>query len=518
MAQEMGSGLGPGEILLGKVSKAVMTRLIYIPFDQLNVGRGAMKIAKRESDVIVLVESQRMLTGRKWHKQRLQFLISSARHFGAELSEAGWSVQYIQSPTTIDGLDQVRRQYPQAELICATPNSFRTRAQLEASGVTFVENDFFLTSEFQFRSWAEKQKTFTMENFYRAQRTRLSILMQDGQPIGGAWNFDADNRLPPPKQHDWGGSPKFVADEIDLAVTRELPATAWGSLGDKIWGTTRREALVQMNHFFTHHFAQFGPYEDAMPSTSWTGHHSLLSPYLNNGLLTPQEVIEAALERFSHGDIPISSCEGFIRQIIGWREYINGMYWYLGDDYRENNNLQASRDLLPLFHDPDKTKMNCVRSVLSDVEAYGWTHHIPRLMVLSNLALLTGTSPKQFLEWMREVFIDAADWVMVPNVIGMATHADNGLLMTKPYASGGAYISKMGQFCKSCSYDPKKRTGMNACPFTTLYWDFLDRHVETFANNHRMFQQLSGLRRLSDLEDVKLRAAEVLDGLSAGEV
>lgn len=194
------------------------------------------------------------------------------------------------------------------------------------------------------------------------------------------------------------------------------------------------------------------------------------------------------------------------------------MYWYLGQDYRENNNLNATRELLPLFHEPDKTQMHCVKSVVSDVQEYGWTHHIPRLMVLSNLALLTGTSPQQFLEWMREVFIDAADWVMVPNVIGMATHADDGLLMTKPYASGGAYISKMGQFCKSCVYDPKKRTGEDACPFTTLYWDFLDRHAETFAKNHRMFQQMGGLRRLSDLEDVKLRADEVLTGLSAGHI
>ena len=495
-----------------------MTRIIYIPFDQLNLERGAMKIAERESDVVVLVESQRMLTGRKWHKQRLQFLVSSARHFAAELTEAGWNVRYIQSSTTTDGLKQALDEFPEAELICATPNSYRAREQLAACGASFVENDFFLTPETLFTLWADKQKSFTMENFYRAQRTRLGILMEDGQPLGGAWNFDAENRLPPPKQHDWGTSLTFSADEIDTAVAHELPDTAWGSLNGKIWGTTRREALEQMNHFFTHHFAQFGPYEDAMPNTSWAGHHSLLSPYLNNGLLTPHEVVQAALERFSHGDIPISSCEGFIRQIIGWREYINGMYWYLGQDYRENNNLNATRELLPLFHEPDKTQMHCVKSVVSDVQEYGWTHHIPRLMVLSNLALLTGTSPQQFLEWMREVFIDAADWVMVPNVIGMATHADDGLLMTKPYASGGAYISKMGQFCKSCVYDPKKRTGEDACPFTTLYWDFLDRHAETFAKNHRMFQQMGGLRRLSDLEDVKLRADEVLTGLSAGHI
>ena len=495
-----------------------MTRIIYIPFDQLNINYGAMKIADRETDQIVLVESQRMLTNRKWHKQRLQFLVSSARHFVHNLEEAGWTVSYVKSSTTADGLRQFKEQHLNAEIICATPNSFELKRQLEVLGVTFVENDFFLTSQNLFQLWAEKQSSFTMENFYRAQRKRLNILMEGAQPVGGSWNYDAENRLPPPKVHDWGQQLYFKFDEIDNQVLSELPDTAWGNLDRKTWGSTRAEALAQMNHFFTNHFKEFGPYEDAIPNESWSAHHSLLSPYLNNGLLHASEVVSAALERFAQGDIPISSCEGFIRQIIGWREYINGMYWYLGEEYRNNNHLNADRRLLPLFHDPQKTQMNCVSSVVSDIKERGWTHHIPRLMVLSNLALLTGVSPQEFLNWMREVFIDAADWVMVPNVIGMATHADDGVLMTKPYAAGGAYISKMGQFCKTCVYDPKKRTGENACPYTTLYWDFLDRHADTFAKNHRMFQQMGGLRRLSDLPEVKVRAVEVLQGLEQGTI
>ena len=494
-----------------------MSRLIYIPFDQLNVKRGAMKVAIKETDHIVMVESQRMIGGRRWHKQRLQFLISSARHFAELLKSDGWEVSYIQSETTSVGLQHAQTLFPDDELVCATPNSFRLREQLQLLGATFVENDFFLTSQELFTIWADKQKTFTMENFYRAQRKRLGILMHEGEPVGGAWNFDADNRLAPPKNHDWGTNVTFEIDDIDQQVSSELPETAWGEIDGKIWGTSRAEAMTQMEHFFAHHFANFGPYEDAMPATSWSGHHSLLSPYLNNGLLTAEEVVRAALTRFADGDIPISSCEGFIRQIIGWREYINGMYWYLGEDYREHNHLNANRKLLPLFHDPDATTMNCMKSVVSDIKQYGWTHHIPRLMVLSNLALLTGVSPQEFLDWMREVFIDAAEWVMVPNVIGMATHADNGTLMTKPYAAGGAYISKMGQFCKQCPYDPKKRTGEDACPFTTLYWDFLARNEETFAGNHRMFQQMGGLRRLSDLPEVRVRASEVLAKLSLGE-
>ena len=518
MAQKMGEELGIRKVLLREMPEVRMSKLIFVPFDQLNMNYGALRDADLKTDHIVLIESQRMVSGRSWHKQRLQFLISSARHFADELISQGFKVTYLKSDTTVSGLSQVMAEYSKLKLVCAKPNSYRMRENLIKLGAEFVENDFFLTSEELFNMWAEKQKSFTMENFYRAQRRRLNILMSGDKPVGGEWNYDSENRLPPPKVHDWGNSLSFEYDEIDLTVKSELPDSAWGELHDKVWGTTRAQALKQMNHFFENHFENFGPYEDAIPASSWTAHHSLLSPYLNNGLLHPSEIVKAALARFENGDISIASCEGFIRQIIGWREYINGMYWYLGADYRNSNGLSANRKLLPLFTDSSKTEMNCLKSIVGTIEHYGWTHHIPRLMVLGNLALLTGTSPQEFLDWMREVFIDAADWVMVPNVIGMATHADNGVLMTKPYAAGGAYISKMGQFCKPCKYDPKKRTGADACPFTTLYWDFLDRNLEHFKNNHRMFQQINGLKRLDNLSEVRERATEVLEGLSNGTI
>jgi deoxyribodipyrimidine photolyase-related protein len=284
------------------------------------------------------------------------------------------------------------------------------------------------------------------------------------------------------------------------------------------WATTRAGALKQLDYFIENSLKGFGPYEDAITKENWALHHSLLSPYLNNGLLHAREVIAAVLKAFEAGEGPIESVEAFVRQVIGWREYINGMYWFLGEDYRNENQLGANRPLLPLFRDSSKTKMNCVGSVVADVEARSWTHHIPRLMVLSNLALTTGVNPQEFLDWMREQFIDAADWVMVPNIIGMATHADGGKLMTKPYASGGAYLNKMTDHCKGCFYDSKKRTGDDACPFTTLYWDFLDRHKDAFKKNHRMFQQMSGLNRLSDLPEVRERASVVLRGLDAGQI
>ena len=197
-------------------------------------------------------------------------------------------------------------------------------------------------------------------------------------------------------------------------------------------------------------------------------YHALLSPYINIGLLGPLEVCQAAEKAYRDGHAPINAVEGFIRQIIGWREYVNGMYWFLGPDYRENNQLGANKKLLPLFSDPTKTQMNCIKETVTDIQSRAWVHHIPRLMLLSNLALVTGTNPQTFLDWMREVFIDASEWVMVPNVIGMGVHADGGQMMTKPYAAGGAYISRMSNYCKGCAYNPKLRVGEDACPFTTL--------------------------------------------------
>jgi deoxyribodipyrimidine photolyase-related protein len=393
---------------------------------------------------------------------------------------------------------------------------------LQEAGIAFVENDFFLTSRALFTQWASAQKSLVMENFYRAQRVRLDVLMEGSSPLGGKWNYDADNRLPPPKgEHAWPQYLEHQRDNIDKRVLREIKERkipVFGDDPDLTWATTRAGALAQLSHFCENVFAEFGAYEDAMPNESWAVNHSLLSPYLNIGLLHADEVIEAALAKFSEGGIPLAGAEGFIRQVIGWREYINGLYWYFGDLYREENSLQATRPLLPLFEDPSKTEMNCVATQVKDIQARAWVHHIPRLMVLSNLALITGTSPQEFLDWMRRTFIDAADWVMVPNVIGMSLHADGGRLATKPYASGGSYISKMGNFCKTCVFDPKKRVGSDACPFTTLYWDFLARNQAQFSGNHRMGQQLAGLRRLSDLPELQERAQEVLELLSRGEL
>ena len=497
-----------------------MKRGIYVAFDQLHRNFGALKGADPKSDLIILVESQRMLAGRKWHFQRLWFMISAARHFANALTAEGFKVEYLKSVTTKTGIESAIAKHGLTQVIAAKPNSYRLSEDLQ-SLVTYIENDFFLTSQLEFTNWAASQKSLLMENFYRLQRKKLKILMDGEKPVGGAWNFDKENRLFPPKDYKFPDYLAHPKDALDLEVETELKNSnldLWGAMPNSTWGTTREAAIAQLNYFLENHFQNFGPYEDAMLGENWSLHHSLLSPYLNIGLIHASEVIEAVRTRYQKGDIPLASCEGFIRQVIGWREYINGVYWYFGAAYRNRNHFHLTRPLLPLFHDANKTNMACVSKQISDIHERSWVHHIPRLMVLSNLALLSGVKPDEFLGWMREVFIDAADWVMVPNVIGMGMHSDDGQMMTKPYISGGSYISKMGNFCKTCKYDPKLRVGEKACPFTNLYWNFLDENVVEFQGNHRMFQQINGLKRLNDLKELKVESKRILDGLSRGEI
>jgi deoxyribodipyrimidine photolyase-related protein len=492
----------------------MIERIIYVPFDHLNLSHGALATANPKSDLIVLVESKRMVSGRPWHTERLFFMISSARHFVEELRSKGFEVLYLKEENTIAGLKIAQRSLSkEVPIVCAEPSSIKQYEQLQAYGATFVANDFFLTPRALFRDWASKQKSFVMENFYRLQRTRLNILIEDGKPVGGQWNFDQDNRLPPPKNYTYPENLEHQRDQIDAEVAKELSLQI-----SNTWATTRAGALAQLKHFLTYHMDNFGPYEDAVSKDNWSMHHSLLSPYINNGLLHPAEVISETLKAYEKHGYQIQSVEAFIRQVIGWREYINGMYWFLGYEYRESNALNANRTLLTVFKNSKATSMKCVQGVVADIEKRAWTHHIPRLMILSNLALITGVNPQEFLDWMRENFIDATEWVMVPNIIGMGTYADGGKLMTKPYPAGGAYISRMTEFCKGCVYDPKKRSGDDACPFSTLYWDFLDRHRDSFKMNHRMAQQLKGLDRLSDLAELRVRAKVVLQGFDEGTI
>lgn len=495
---------------------------VLVAYDRLDRHHGALRHARAGEHPVLLVESEGMLRSRTWHAQRLHLVLSAAEHLARELEDDGFVVHRIRAESTAAGVAEYRAAHPDQRVVASEPSSHGLMRTWRSAGVDLLPDDHFLTSRADFASWASGRKTLRMDAFYRWQRQRLDILMDGSDPEGGSWSFDAENRLPPPKgPHPWPKPLEFGLDEIDEQVwadivTRELPVT--GSAPSGHWATTRDGALEQLHHFVEHVLPEFGPYEDAMPLDTWTVNHSLLSPYLNLGLLHASEVVEAALARHARGDVPIASTEGFIRQVIGWREYVNGMYWLLPDDYRDRNGLDAQRPLPRALAEPDGTRMECVRSVVSDVHERGWVHHIPRLMVLANLSLIAGVRPSELLDWMRRMFVDAADWVMVPNVIGMGVAADDGLMMTKPYAAGGAYLSRMGRYCKGCAFDPKKRVGDDACPFTTLYWDFIDRHRDEFASNPRMAQQVRGLDRLSDLDELRVRAREVLALLEAGDL
>ena len=290
-----------------------MKRILYVPFDQLHRRYGILKNANPQEDLIVMVESKRMTTGDQWHKVRLYFLISSARHFAEELKTEGFTVHYVQAETTEVGLKKIQES-ENLPIYACEQSSYRLTKSLENLGATFLENDFFLTPRKLFFQWAEKQKSFVMENFYRAQRIRLNILVEGEKPVGGDWNFDKENRLPPPKNYTFPPYLVLSPDSIDTAVAHQLHITP-----PTHWATSRSGALKVLKNFLDNHFAYFGPYEDAMTTENWALHHSLLSPYINNGLLHPSEVIAEALKRYKKGDIPIASCEGFIRQIIGWR-------------------------------------------------------------------------------------------------------------------------------------------------------------------------------------------------------
>jgi deoxyribodipyrimidine photolyase-related protein len=281
---------------------------------------------------------------------------------------------------------------------------------------------------------------------------------------------------------------------------------------------TRAQALVRLGEFIELALDPFGAHEDAMLAAEWKLAHSTLSSSLNLGLLHPLEVVAAAEGAYRGGRASINSVEGFIRQVIGWREYVWGVYWLWMPTYRVRNALQATRPVPPAFTGEATTNMACVSGVIDHVRDHGYAHHIERLMVLGNLALTAGVDPLAMTEWMWATFVDGAEWVMLPNVIGMALHADGGQMATKPYAAGGAYINRMSNYCKGCRFDPKKRVGDDACPFTTLYWDFLARNERHFRGNHRMAQQLAGMRNLSDLAAVRARASEVLTALDAGEL
>jgi len=493
---------------------------VWVLGDQLNVAIGALAAADPSRDTVLMVESARKIGSRPWHRQRLHFYLSSMRHFAADLRAAGWRVDYRHAPTMGAGLAAHIAEHSPDRVVATEPNSVAARAMFERLGVETVASDQFLTPIADFAAWAATRKQLKMEDFYRRQRVRLGYLMDGDAPAGGQWNYDHENREPPPKKGPWPwpAPPVSALDAIDAEVIAALPADSTGEAPTGTWAVTRAQALERLDHFVSNVLPMFGPHEDAMLAGNWHLAHSMLSPCLNSGLLLPGEVCDAVQRAFDAGRVPIASAEGFIRQVIGWREYVRGLYWLWMPEYAHLNELGATRPLPPVFRDSSRTEMACMKWCVGEVESRAWTHHIPRLMVMGNLALIAGVDPGEMTEWMWESFVDGAEWVMVPNVVGMSLHADGGRMATKPYAAGGAYIDRMGDFCKGCRYDRKARTGDDACPFTTLYWDFLLRHSERFVRNPRMGTQVRAAQKLSDADAVRQRAADVLQMLDSGRL
>ncbi|MEM9131419.1 MAG: cryptochrome/photolyase family protein [Actinomycetota bacterium] len=493
---------------------------VWVFGDQLNREWGALAGRGPDDCRVLLVESTHKLHSKRWHRQRLHLVLSAMAHFAAELRAEGFEVDHRRAPTLAAGALAHCDDYDVDRVIAMEPMSWDGRDLLARLEVETVPNDQFLCSYHDFSEWADGRKNLRMEDFYRWQRTRLDIFMDGDDPEGGQWNYDADNRERPPKDgRAWPPITVFPPDEIDDEVARRLTeVSTWGAAPDGTWPVTRAQALTRLQEFIDHALAPFGPHEDAMLGAEWKLAHSTLSSSLNLGLLHPVEVVEAAEEAYRAGGIPINSAEGFIRQVLGWREYVWGLYWLWMPEYRNENALRADRPVPPVFLGEADTDMACVDSVIGHVHDRGFAHHIERLMVLGNLALTAGVDPQAMTDWMWASFVDGAEWVMVPNVVGMALYADGGRMATKPYASGGAYLNKMSDHCRGCRFDPRKRVGDDACPFTTLYWDFLARNAETFAGNHRMSRALGGMRRLADLDDVRERATDVLEALDAGKL
>jgi deoxyribodipyrimidine photolyase-related protein len=491
---------------------------LWILGDQLNRSFAGFDGVTPETHRILMVVSSAKVTSGRRHRQRLHLVLTAMRRFADELRAEGFEVDERPAADLAAGVEAHRRDFDPGVVRVMEPTSWDALRLAERLGCGLVRSNKFLCHYGDFATWAENRKRLRNEDFYRWQRTRLGYLMNGDEPEGGRWNFDQENRKPPPGDRPpWPDRLPFDLDDIDAEVLDSLPSKAWGDEPQGWWPTSRRQALERLAEFVDGVLPHFGPYQDAMLLDDWHLAHSLLSPALNLGLLTPDEVCDAVEDAYRRGRVPIASAEGFIRQVIGWREYVWGLYWLWMPGYRDENHFDADRPL-PACFTGAPTDMACVAGTIRNVGRRGYAHHIERLMVLGNLALLAGIAPDAMVRWMTESFVDGAEWVMLPNVIGMALHADGGRMATKPYAASGAYISRMSDSCGGCRYDPKQRSGPDACPITALYWDFLARHREALTGNHRMRMQLRNLDRITDLEGARARAAEVLDGLASGTV
>ncbi|MEV7320876.1 cryptochrome/photolyase family protein [Streptomyces sp. NPDC093970] len=460
---------------------------------------------------LVMIEARSVFRRRRFHRAKAHLVLSAMRHRAAELGDR---VRYVRAETYREGL---ARAVGEGAVTVHHPTSRAALALVSAlPDVTVLPARGFLVPHEDFRAWADGHggQRLRQEDFYRWVRRGHGILMDGAAPAGGRWNHDHDNREPPPKGARTLGAPapyRPREDEVDEEVRHDLDR--WeredgvrfvGRDGPRLFPATRREALAALNRFVERRLAGFGPYEDAVLTADPVLSHSLLSSSLNLGLLDPLECVARAESAWRAGTAPVNSVEGFVRQVAGWREYVWQLYWYFGEDYRRRNAL-GHRAPLPewfLELDADAVTAHCLATVLAQVRDTGWTHHIPRLMLLGSHALQRGWDPAAVTDWFHRCFVDGYDWVMLPNVVGMSQYADGGRMTTKPYTSGGAYVHRMSDLCGPCAYRPTDRVGDRACPFTAGYWSFLHRHRARLADNPRMARAVQGLDRLHDLDEL----------------
>ena len=505
--------------------------LRFVLGDQLNRRVSSLIDVDPERDVVLLVEVREEATYVRHHKQKIVFLFSAMRHFAVELEAEGVAVDYV----TLDApgntrsftgeLERALARHAPARVVVTEPGEWRVWAMMQdwrerlPVPVEIRDDNRFLCPRADFARWAEGRHHLRMETFYRGMRRRTGFLMEGAEPVGGQWNFDHDNRKRLPKGHVPPDRIGFQPDAITRAaidlVRREF-ADHFGDLDTFSWPVTRADALAALKDFIAHCLPTFGDYQDAMRQGAPYLYHALISPALNAGLLTAEEVCRAAERAYRDGAAPLNGVEGFIRQILGWREYVRGLYWARMPEYRDTNAL-AARRALPWFYWSGETALNCIAQVVSDTRTHAYAHHIQRLMVTGNFALLAGLDPAQVEEWYLIVFADAYEWVELPNVHGMVLWADGGVMGTKPYAASGAYIDRMSDYCGACAYDVRVKSGAKACPFNYLYWNFLLEHEARLAGNPRLTMPYRTLQGFGAARRAEIRAdaARFLDGLSS---
>ena len=486
--------------------------LVVILGDQLNLKISSLKNFDPKEDNILLCEVLEEASYVKHHKKKIVFIFSAMRHFGDLLEQSGFSVSYIKlndpanTGSFFGEVERAANKYSPDKIIITEPGEYRVLEDIrdwESNlniTVEILADDRFLTSHDEFSNWAAGRKELRMEYFYRVVRKKYNILMDGEKPEGGKWNYDNENRKPLkgnliiPKI--FLSKPDTITNEV-ISLTSERFSDHFGDIEPFHYAVTRDQALQALKKFVKERLEKFGDYQDAMVQDEPWLFHSHIGLYLNSGLLLPLECVEYAQQAYQKGNAPLNSVEGFIRQIIGWREYIRGIYWLKMPQYKRLNFLGAERKLPDFFWDGD-TKMNCLKQCVKETKTNAYAHHIQRLMVLGNFSLIAGLKPEEVNEWYLIVYIDAFEWVELPNVTGMILFADGGLLASKPYAASGAYINRMSDYCKNCDYKVSKKNGEDACPFNYLYWNFLINNKDKLKKNHRLSLIYKSLERMDD--------------------